>query len=841
MRRRDTALLLLSAAVLAYQVVLVRAFAIGQWHHFAYMVISIALLGFGASGTWLAALAARESRRSRPDAAPARERPGWFAAAATLFALTLPLSFALAQQIPFDPFLIVWDRGQWLALGMFYLVLFVPFFFAGLATGVALTGETERSTALYAFNLVGAGAGATFGVALLGAAPVEIAALVVGALAQGAAALALADAAQRLALRRRAQLGAAAGLAAMLATTLYFLARPPAVRLSQYKGLSYALNLPAAERLATRSSALGRVDVVASPAIRIAPGLSLVAPCEAAPPPQHGLFVDAEAAGAITAFDGDAAKLAYLDWMTTAAPYFARARPPERALVLGAGGGAGVLLALRHGAGQVDAVELDPSILALLRGEFRGWSGTLYDRPGVRVHRAEARAFAEGHRAAWDVVDLSLVDSFAAAAAGVGAVGESYLYTREALATFVERLAPGGQLGVTRWVRTPPRDELKLFATAVAALESLGLHPAERLAMVRSWATVTLLVKREPFTADEIAALRRWCEDRLFDTVYSPGIEPGQSNVFNLLERDYYAEGAAAVLAGGAAREQFFRDYAFEVRPATDDRPYFFHFFRWQALPEMLRSAGAAWVPFVEWGYIILVATLAQAALASAVLIALPLVLLRKKDRGREVGRPEGQMTRLQVFVYFLALGLGFLFVEMVLIQRLVFFLANPVYAVAVVLAGLLVFSGLGSAWAARGMGSGSGERLASAAAFGVAALAVLYAAGLHAALKPLIGLPHGARVTVALAALLPLGAMGIPFPLGLRALGRSGAELLPWAWAINGCASVVATALATMLGMGAGLRAVLLAAAACYVAAALTARRWSRAPASPASSLSAR
>jgi SAM-dependent methyltransferase len=269
----------------------------------------------------------------------------------------------------------------------------------------------------------------------------------------------------------------------MASTTLAYVFRPPTVRLSQYKGLSYALNLPHAQVVAERSSPRGRVDLVVSPAIREAPGLSLVAPADAVPPWQLGLYVDAESAGAITAFNGDASTLNYLDWMITAAPYFALQDTPRdlRVCVLGAGGGAGVLLALRHAARQVDAVELDPNVPELLRGEFRDFAGGLYDRPEVRVHRAEARAFVQAAHGTWDVIDLSLVDSFAASAVGVGAVNENYLYTREAFEAFLSHLRPGGVLAVTRWARMPPRDELKLFATAVAALERMGLNPAERL------------------------------------------------------------------------------------------------------------------------------------------------------------------------------------------------------------------------------------------------------------------------------------------------------------------------------------------------------------------------
>lgn len=388
---------------------------------------------------------------------------------------------------------------------------------------------------------------------------------------------------------------------------------------------------------------------------------------------------------------------------------------------------------------------------------------------------------------------------------------------------------------MTRWVREPPRDELKLVATAVAALERMGRRPAERLVLVRSWATVTLLVKRDPFTASELTVLRHWAEDRLFDTAYYPGVSPGEGNRFNVLARDSYAEAAEALLAGGARRDRFYREYAFFVQPASDDRPYFFHFFRWRTLPIMLSTVGLAWIPFVEWGYLIVVATLMQAVLLGGLFIVLPLVLLRCHTALTEVVPSRSRSdwgSRLFVFIYFLALGFGYLFVEMALIQRLVFFLANPVYAVAVVLAGLLLVSGFGSGWAARCPRDGRAvTRLACRAALAVAAIAIVYAFALRAALMPLLGWPLAGRVGVTFVVMLPLATMGMLFPLGLRYVGCTHTELLPWAWAINGCASVVATSLATLLGLGAGLVTLLVAAAACYVVASLVACHWEPSP----------
>lgn len=822
MRRRATVLFLVSAAVLADEVLLVRAFSIGLWHHFAYMVISIALLGFGASGTLLAVLVRAEKPAESGGAGTGDSV--WLAASASVFAVSLPLSFALIQKIPFEPYLIIWDHLQWFYLGCYYLVLFVPFFAAATVIGLLLISESENSPQLYSFNLIGSAAGAAMAVSLLQIAAAEQVVLAITGLAQIAALLAFLDVFSARKSRRIRTLAAAASVIVAI-LPLYYTVRPFSIRLSPYKGLSYALNLPDAKQVATRSSAIGRVDVVASPAIRHAPGLSLITPAEASIPPQLGIFVDGEAAGAITAFKGDIGDVAYLDWMSTAAHSVLGPTSPD-VCVIGAGGGASVLLALRHGARRVDAVEMDANVVQLLRKTFRDFSGALYKRPEVRIHVADGRAFLEAAPMQWDVIDISLVDSFAAAAVGLGAINESYLYTREAFTTYLRHLRPGGILTVTRWIRTPPRDELKLFATAIAALEEMGLSPAPRLILVRSWATATLLVKREPFAPQELAAVRNWSEERLFDVAYFPAIIAGEGNRFNVLVRDWYGEGTSALLAGGAQRDRFFRQYPFFIKPATDDRPYFFHFFRWRSLPTLLGSGDMSWLPFVEWGYLILLATLTQAVLFGIVIIFMPLLFLRHHPLN---GPPRVLRVRIGVLIYFLALGIGFMFVEMALIQRLVFFLANPIYAVAVVLAGLLLVSGIGSGWAGRMLRQRRSEkRLACSAALVVAATAVLYAFALRPLLMPLIGWPMAARIAVALGVMLPLVFMGMLFPLGLRHVGRCHEHLLPWGWAVNGCASVIATSLATLLAMGGGLTIVMLAAAACYLLAMLVANRWS-------------
>lgn len=785
------AVALLSGAALAYEVLLTRLFALIQWHHFAYMVISLALLGYGISGTLLE-LAGGWLRRHFGAA---------FAAGAAGFGLTAVGGFLAAQRLPFNPLELAWDPRQALLLPAIYLLLALPFLCAATAVGLALWHCRGAVHRLYAADLLGAGAGAVGVVALLGGLEPARALVAIGALGLLAAAL--------VPGLGRARLGLPLLALALLLTPAPWITLLP----SPYKDLSQALAIAGAEPILHAHGPLGVIDVVANRRVplRSAAGLSLAAPDR--PAEQLALFLDGDALGAVNRLQGAPASAAWLDWVPTALPYHllaAAGTGAPRVLVLGAGGGTEVLQGLQQGAATVDAVELNPQLVELMENPLAAFNGGLYQRPGVRVHVGEARGFVTRSRARWDLVQLALLDAFSVGSAGLHALSESYLYTVEAFAGYLDHLAPGGYLALTRWLRLPPRDSLKLLATAAAALERAGVaDPGTRLALIRGWNTATLVVKNGPLEPADIAALKAFCRSRGFDPAWYPGMAAGEANRAHRLPQPYLHQGAVALL--GPQRAAFMDRYPFLLRPASDDRPYFFHFFRWRALPHWLEQRANAGAAQLEWGYLVLVATLAQALLAGIALVILPLTLRRRRD-------PPPPGLRWRVLVYFGALGLGFLLLEIAFIQKLVLFLAHPLYALTVVLAGFLVFAGLGSAAAGR---IGGGRRVMSRA---VAVLVAVAAGGL-ALLGGLggwlAGLPEGLRILAALGLVAPLGiAMGVPFPQGLAQLQSLAPGLVPWAWAINGCASVVSAALATVLAMAWGFTAVVILALGCYLAA---------------------
>jgi len=791
-----TAVFLVSASAIAYEILLMRVLSIVQWHHFAWMIISLALLGYGASGSAIAL--GRKWLEPRFETA--------FALCALMFGVAMIVCLWLGQRVPFNALEIIWEPRQLLYLAELYLLFMVPFFFAATCIGMAFTCRRDSVDRIYFFDLLGAGIGAALLVAALFLWQPQRVVIGLAALALAASVLAgwNSPARRRLAVAQGAWL-------------LCLLYAAPADRIglqmSEFKGLSQALEVVGARKQAERSGPLGLLTVVESPRVpfRHAPGLSFNT--QHLPPDQLAVFTDGDGMSVITSFNGDPASLGYLGDVTSALPYRLLEQP--RVMVLGAGAGADVLLALHNGAAAVDAVELNPQMAALVREDFADYAGRLYEHERTSLHLAEARGFVARDEGRYDLIQVALLDSFAVSGSGVQALGESYLYTVEAMGQYLARLEPGGLLAITRWLNVPPRDCLKLAATVIEAMRRAGVgDPGRRLAAIRNWNTLTLLVRNGEFGPAEIAAMREFAGRRSFDTVWYPGMPATEANRFNRLDRPWLYEGFRALL--GPGREAYLRDYKFEIAPATDQRPYFFNFFKWRVLPELWSMRARGGGGLVEWGYLVLIGTLVQAVLAGALLILLPLLAGRR-------GWPAGTGGRMGS--YFFLLGLAFLFVEMAFIQKFILFLSHPLYSVAVVLAGFLVFAGLGSISSGRvaaRLGRGSAFTV-QAAVSGIAAIVLLYLLILPPLFDRFMGLPDAARVGISLGLIAPLAfCMGMPFPLGLGRLARQAPTFIPWAWGLNGFASVVSAALATLLAIELGFTVVLLAALALYFAAAL-------------------
>ena len=800
---------MLSMTALAYEVLLMRLFSIIQWHHFAYMIISLALLAYGASGTFLTL--------GRRYLLP--RYPMVYLVNALLFAFSTLFCFLISQQIQFNAEEILWDKGQVLRLMLIYLLLAMPFFFVANAVGLTLLKFSNKLSTVYAADLIGASVGSVLIVLLLFAVMPNDALKLITLLALLAAALASWELYQtRPGILRRL-------LPVIVVTAVIPVLLPASwmeLQLSPYKGLSQTLRMTGANAIRQDSSPLGLITVVNNPVIpfRHTPGLSLNASME--PPEQLGVFIDADGMTAITQFSGHKQQLAYLDEVTSALPY--HLSTVDDVLILGAGGGAEVLQAHYHDAEHINAVELDNNIIKLVREDYQTFAGNLYGLDSVDVVSAEARGFVADNDEYYDLIQLALVDSYSAASAGLYALSESYLYTVEALQDYLLHLKPQGYLAISRWIKLPPRDTLKLLVTAVDALRELGVqNPQQHIVLIRSLQTSTLIVKNSAFTAEEISAVKNFCDQRSFDVAYYPSMPLTEANRFNRLAEPMFYNAAISLL--GNDRENFMQRYKFNLNPATDNRPFFFQFFKWSVLPEILSLKGQGGMPLLEWGYLILVATLFQALIASFVLILLPL-LFHRRDKSTHIN----PVLRLHSLAYFTLLGLAFLFIEIAFIQKFILFLHHPIFAVSVVLAAFLLFAGLGSYYSTRFCHRNAYNKGIRTSVIIITVIGLLYILVLDPIFLQLMALPAVFKIVLSVFLIAPLAfGMGMPFPLGLSCLSGINKELVPWVWGVNGCASVLSAVLATLLAIHFGFTAVILTALSLYLMALLSFNYWHR------------
>jgi hypothetical protein len=705
-------------------------------------------------------------------------------------ALLLVAAPALLDRLHLDATQLASAPNAWPPVLAAYLLCAAPFAAGALVVLAAIEAAGPRPGLMYGASFAGSGLGALAALAAT-MLPPERALAVPGALAGLAALTVTAGAGAGRGHR-------AAGIGMALVATLALWRPPWGLDLTPYKELPQVEAFPDAERVAERPGPAGWVVAARAPAFRHAPGLSLA--YDGAFPRQTGLFVDGHIAGAVSQRRDRAAATGLADWLPAAAPF--AMGPRRHVLVVGAGDEAAILGALAHGADGVTVVDVNGPLMRLASDDI------LEDR---RVRRVigDARGFLARSPARYDLITIGPGGAFGATAAGIHALGEDFLQTLEGYRLFLARLAPGGVLAVTRWLAGPPREAARAILTAGAALRAANADVGSGLLVVRGWGTATVLAKPAGFTRDDLAALERWAAERQFDLDWPPAPE-GARPSFNLLDDPAPARAAAAVAAGADSAARFADRYPFDVAPATDARPFAHHFLRLSAIGRMLRQERGTWLPFAEWGALALLATLGQSLVLGALLLAVPLLA----TRGSRIGRPRATL-------YFAAIGLAYLVAEIAAIEQLVLLLGNPVYAVAAVLAILLVGSGIGSLWS---------DRLDAARAVlplaAVAALAAGLAVGLLPAVHAVLAWPLAARALVALVILTPLAVlMGMPFPLGLRRWAGPASSGLGWAWAVNGCASVVAAPLAALIALEAGSPAVFGSAAVLYAGAALATR----------------
>lgn len=762
------AIALCAAAVLLFQVAITRVLSVVLWYHFAFLSISLAMLAVGAPGVWFAVRPPTEKTLGRA-----------LLAASTLVPLSIVGIIQVGGLLPRGEGL-VQDFASLFPAGVVAIVVMVlaPLLALGTAVCALLLAAEGRSVGrMYGADLLGATVGALLVVPLLWWVPTPELIALSGLLPVAAAVV----------LR-----ALPTWVAGALALGIVGLSVEGSATQLRYTKTYEERTEPLFERWTptARLTVFPRPWFQADPDAAFGWGMgSAYVPREVE---QLWLEQDGSAGTPITKLGAGVQELDHLDYDVTSVGY--QLRPPERACIIGGGGGRDVLTALRAGAQDVDAVELNAATIQLVSEDFAALSGDPYHLPGVTAVASEGRAFLTRSPGSYDLLQISLIDSWAATAAGAYALSENYLYTAEAFALYWERLSPTGMLSVSRWYKGDRLLEgMRLALLGEEALLQAGVEdPQAHIAMVEAGAIVTLLVSKTPWTAADLDRLDGICAERGFVRHWPVGPATPPRSVLAQVLRDGPAE---------------LESHGLDLSPPTDDRPFFF-----QAVPLFgsIDEAVLSTVSTNEHSVLVLRWMLALLGSLTLGLFFLPFALGGRVRTGNP-GFWRGS-------AYFLAIGVSFMLVEAGWIQRFILFLGHPSYATTVVIAALLLGAGVGSV-------ASSGVPLDRIRAAGPA-LGVLVAVT-NLAMEPLfsgaLGLPLAARVGVSVALLVPCGLlMGFAFPAGMV---RFGDENKAWYWALNGASSVLATVLSLALAMLIGFGNVVMVGVVGYLCAALLLR----------------
>ncbi len=758
-------LALTSFAALLLELALTRLFSVVLFYHFAFLAISIALLGLGAGGVfaylWKVRLAQISTRTL----------------AARLCMANAVLIVVVLEVVLHVPVALDVSAKNFLRLTVLYLASAVPFFLTGLLFSVVFARETTRIPRLYGADLCGGALACLAVVPLLNMFGGPNAILVAG-IALAAAGMIWADSASS---RRNAGLFA---LALVVLTAANYSGR--LIDVVYAKGM---FRDPAWVEFA-RWNALSRVEVDRQGQAK-------------------AIVIDADASTYI--MNADLKQWHDTDWeknLMAAPPALANVlRPHGDFAIIGPGGGVDVLRAVANGSASVTGIEINPIIATtIMRGRYADYAQHLYDRPDVHIHVTDGRSYLRSTPQRFDVVQMTLVDTWASSAAGAFALSENNLYTVEAFREYFDHLKPDGMMAITRWEFRQPREALRVVSVAMEALHRLGVANPARNFIIASLGSldedgipVVVLAKKTAFTADEEDSVASHCERFAeLDPLYLP-TAPGQNPFSQLI--------------AGNDPHAFANAYAYNVTPVSDNAPFFFFTLKLQQiLGDASLRHGIDWK--VNLGVLILLLVLIISAAAVLIFLVLPLVL-----RGAQTRRSSVPL------LYFIAVGLAYILVEIAFIQRFVLFLGHPTYALTVVIFLLMLSSGAGSLFSRRCLPR---SNMGWIPLLLVSTVLLLYIFVLPTRLAAWVGLEFEYRLLISAVLLVPLGfLMGMPFPTGLRALASgTAADLVPaentveWAWAMNAGASVLGSVLAMVIAIQFGLTVTLACGGLAYVLA---------------------
>lgn len=766
----------ISAATLLLEIAFTRLFSAMFFYHFSFLMISTGLFGFGVSGVFLSFLGSRF---------PAAERLA--GVSCLLFALAVPLTLKVVLALPLDmnrELGSLWDAAS---LGVRYLFLALPFFFSGTAIGALLSAPSQNVSRLYFWDLAGASAGCllpVIAVPWLGAAGTILAGGAVGA----SASIFFSWKGRNRATVALAGIVLAAGLVAVLSSSSLFAIPLDRVMASKNPGLyrrSTGVEF-------SGWSPISRIDILTQRNRKV-------------------LFIDGGSnVSFLLPFNGD--------WSTTGPRSHWRSLPyllkeHARVLIIGPSGGEDVFTALSHGARSITGVELDPLINRLVTHRYNAYIGGIYLDPRVRLVTDEGRSFLRRSQDQYDVIQQVHNISPVALDTGAMNLSESYLLTEEAMGDYLDHLSADGVLCINRW------GTIRIASIAIAVMEKRGIRdPGRHLAILESGEnrgnTNYFLLKKSPLTDREVKMIRSFAGSYAYRVSYLPEESPPPPDAGNPYVRMLTPD----------SRRRLFREIGLNLFPPTDDRPFFDHFLPFGRRPPA-DDAGrgrdiAGALAFMNSGDYVVLGVLVESIVFSTLLLLLPLWLLTGRRKGPVAA---GQATSAKL-AYFFSLGMGFILIEVALIQKFVLFLGNPAYSLATVLFALLASAGIGSRWSERlaQLVRRPGRAVTPVACAAVAVCAILFLVLLGPIIRATIATPFAVRFLLTVLLLFCAGVfMGMPFPLAIANLQRRDPAFIPWAWGINGYATVIGSAACVILALTAGFKAVLAVAAGFYLLAA--------------------
>jgi hypothetical protein len=772
--RINVAIGLISAAIIAFQLILMQILSYVQWYHFAYMIISIALLGFGAAGTFLT-IFQQKLEKNYYTLFP-------FLLIVTAILIPVVVGIANSEAVRFDSLLIFQDSRHIGKLILTYFIFFLPFLTGALAIGMSFSKFADRIGKIYFSNLIGSGIGGIIALFFMQWIIPEQQSFAV-------AILAFLGGIVSLPKNKKSLIRIIVPLSTLILIILFFY--PPRLTPSEYKDISKTMLLPDAKVEYQKSTPHGFVEIVSSPILRYAPGVSLA--YRDSFPIRKVVFNNGNWMGCLLPQPLEANETNILDYTPQALPY--HIDNIKNALIINAGTGENVLLALSQQVARITTNETNPEIFNILRQSFEGF----YQ---VQPYQTMPRTLLTPDTNKYDLIELPIVGSFFGNS-GLNAVEPRYELTIEALREMWNKLSEKGMISLSCWMDYPVRNAYRLLATISLLLDENDIaHPPHHVVAIRSWCAITFLVKKSPFKRDEINKVRLFCENRMFDPLVLPEKQEIERDKYNILQDTTFFTHIDQLLSH--EKETVIRQYPYRIHPTTDDRPFFFQFVRFKQIPQLISSIREKNFPFLDIGYVLIILTFVQIVFIAAIFILLPLSFRPWKSRNKK-----------WVLMYFSGLGVAYMFLEMVFIQHFTFYFGEPTYAASATLGILLFTSGLGSYYSGKFQNN---KKMRLAIPLVIAAILVLYAFVLSPILTATIGIALPLKITIAVVLLGTLGFfLGMPFPIGIDYLSGKNTDDIPWAWALNGYFSVISTVLATIISVELGYLLLLSMAAFIY------------------------